>query len=268
MSREEVAFVLRAAADLITIGGRTLLVKILRGSEARDIRPEHRSNPAYGVWKDLSQQTVSHRVDWCIKNGFLGVDYFGKLPLLVYPRKGLAIACQTIAAEWYERALRKGLEFLLNRISEVPLNTIMAFLDQVAENGKDQGLPILESFQPKATKRISKRINAILAEWSGSGDRMRCVFDTAWFDESLPFDTAGLFRDFAKGRSILAGDWKFVGQECSGMAEDEIYTALLRDKSACLITTRKAFHNNLHAKRISSFFLDVETWRFLAAPIA
>ena len=95
---------------------------------------------------------------------------------------------------------------------------------------------------------------------------MRFVFDNAWFDESLPIDAAGLFREFAKAKPILAGDWKFVGQEYPGMAEDEIYTALLRDKSGCLITSKPSFHKALYEKRISSFYLDADTGRFFAGP--
>ena len=129
----------QATNDLITMGGRALLVKILRGSQAEDIRPEHRSNPAYGVWKSLSQQEVGHRVDWCIEHQFLGLEYFGKLPLLVFPPKGLAIAFQVTAIEWYEKAVHEGLDFLLERISDVPLGTLMALLDQVAEHGLGTG---------------------------------------------------------------------------------------------------------------------------------
>jgi hypothetical protein len=171
LSREEVALVLRAAEDLITTGGRTLLVKVLRGSKAQDIRPEHRKNPAYSVWKDLSQKEVSHRVDWSIKNAFLGLEYFGKLPLLVYLPKGLAIECQTIAAEWFQIAVANGFDALRGHVSSAPLSTAMAMLDQVAEHGKEIGLPILNAWEKVATKRVRKRINSIRAEWNGSGHR-------------------------------------------------------------------------------------------------
>jgi hypothetical protein len=242
-------------------------VKILRGSQAKDIRPEHRENPAYGVWKELPQKEVSHRVDWCIEKQYLGLEYFGKLPLLVYPREGLAIECQTIASEWYQRAVADGLEFLLNRISEIPLGTVMAFLDQVAENGKEHGLAILESFQPKATKRIRNRINAILAEWNGSGRRMRCVFDTAWLDESLPFDTGQLFREYAKAKSILIAEWRFITREHTGMMDVEIYTSFLKDKNACFITSDRAFHNALCKEGVSSFFIDTDSAEFTSASL-
>ncbi len=267
LSREEVALALRAADELITTGGRTLLVKILRGSQAKDIRPEHRENPAYGAWKKFSQIEVSHRVDWCVEQGFLDLEYFGKLPLLVYPPKGLAIECQTVASEWYQRAVADGLAFLLERISEVPLPTMMALLDQVAERGKEQGLPILKAWKPSATKRISKRIRAILAEWRGTGYRMRYVFDTAWFDESLPSQSASRFQNYARAKSILVGEWKFISQEHSGMPDVDIYTSLLKDKRACLITADRPFHNALCGENVCSFYLGAESANFTAAPL-
>ncbi|MCZ6672324.1 MAG: RQC-minor-1 family DNA-binding protein [Verrucomicrobia bacterium] len=267
LSREEVALVLRAADDLITTGGRTLLVKVLRGSKAQDIRPEHRENPAYSGWKELSRNEVSHRVDWCIENGYISLEYFGKLPLLVYPRKGLAIECQTIASEWFQSAVANGFDVLCERVSEAPMGTLMALLDQVAEHGKELGFPLIKVWKEVATKRIRKRINTILAEWNGSGHRMRCVFDTAWIDESLPFDTGSLFGEYAKAKSILSGEWKFISREHPGMMDVDIYGSLLVNKSACLVTSDRAFHNALCNERVCSFFLDTDSAKITSAPL-
>lgn len=267
LTREEIASVLRAAEDLITLGGRTLLVKVLRGSQANDVRPELRENPAYGAWKEFPHELVSQRVDWCVEQGYLGLEYFGKLPLLVYEPRGLAIECQTIAKEWFQMATAGGFESIHDAIPQAPLPTLNALLDRIADSGSAESRAILDEWKPVATKRLGKRIRAIFAEWDGSGPRSRFVFDTCWIDESLPFAAEVAFNDYARKNAILTGEMRWIGRDHPGMMDVEIYRALLLRQRACLVTTDRPFHNALCQERVASFFLDENTGQFTSAPL-
>ena len=80
--------VLRGADDLIAQGGRTLLTRILRGSKSKDVlaRGLDRS-PVYGYFKNTSDEQTLARIDWAIQNGYLRIEHFDRLPLLVYTQK-------------------------------------------------------------------------------------------------------------------------------------------------------------------------------------
>jgi len=256
LTREEIRLVIRAAEDLITRGGRTLLRKILRGSEARDVLPVHLANPAYGCWRALSETLVSQRVDWCIQQGYLELEYFGKLPLLVYPPKGLAIAIQMIASEWrIEAAFANGFTNLKERIAEAPLPTLLALLDQIAESRDERFRPFLQAWSESGTKRLKARIRAIDAEWNGTGPRRRSLFEICWIDESLGSGAVGSFLEYTKAQAILCGEMRWVGETYPGMPDVEIYRNLLREQSACLLTSDRPFHNALCEQSIASFFV-------------
>ena len=256
LPREEIRLVIRAADDLIARGGRTLLRKILRGSAAQDVLPEHLANPAYGCWRELPETLVSQRVDWCIQQGYLELEYFGKLPLLVFPPKGLVIAIQLIATEWrIEAAFSNGFSKLEKRLADAPLPTLLALLDQIADSRDERFRPFLQAWSEHGTKRLKARIRAIEAEWNGSGPRRRSLFEVCWIDESLGNGAVGSFLEYAKGQTILCGEMRWIAEVYPSLPDVEIYRNLLRDQSACLLTSDRPFHNALCEQRISSFFV-------------
>ena len=54
---EEIRVILRGADDLIMRGGRSLLVKILKGSRAKEVLGRWLDqSPAYGFYKDLAEE--------------------------------------------------------------------------------------------------------------------------------------------------------------------------------------------------------------------
>lgn len=265
LAREEIALVLRAANDLIALGGRSLLVKVLRGSEAQDVRPELRHNPAYGVWREVPQTLVSQRVDWCIQQGYLDLNYFGKLPLLVYPPKGLTIAAQTFASEWAREAVQ-GYSVLRERLKAAPLPTQFALLDQIAESRSESYQGFLADWSKDGTKRLRSRIHAIHAEWNGTGPRRRYVFDNGWLDEGVGDLVLNNFVEYARKHTILCAQTRLLVREFPGLADVEIYRRLLLHQNACFVTEDRAFHNALCQKRVSSF-LALGDGRFQTEPI-
>ena len=73
LSEEEIRMILRAADELISVGGRSLLVKILKGSNDKKVL-EYKLNecPSYGFYSILTLEEISYRVDWMLKRTIFG----------------------------------------------------------------------------------------------------------------------------------------------------------------------------------------------------
>src|SRR4051794_8276448 len=92
LSEAEIRAILRGADDLIMRGGRSLLVKVLKGSRSKDVLgPSLDRSPVYGCFRHLTPEEVFARIDWMILHGYLTLEYDRRLPLLVYTPKGWAI---------------------------------------------------------------------------------------------------------------------------------------------------------------------------------
>src|SRR5512134_190500 len=97
---EELKVILRAADELIGSGGRSLLVKILKGSHAQDVLRLHLDQcPAYGYFQLLSTDDVLARIDRAILDGYLKVVYDNRYPVLVFTDAGWEIEKENLANE-------------------------------------------------------------------------------------------------------------------------------------------------------------------------
>lgn len=64
---QEVEAILRGADELVASGGRTLLVKVLRGSRDKKVLElKLDESPVYGCFRDLSNEEVLAKIDWLI----------------------------------------------------------------------------------------------------------------------------------------------------------------------------------------------------------
>ncbi len=62
---DEIAAILRGADDLIMSGGRSMLVKILKGSRDKKLPGLHLDeSPMYGYYHHLTMDEIAARVDW------------------------------------------------------------------------------------------------------------------------------------------------------------------------------------------------------------
>ena len=97
---DEIAAILRGADDLIMSGGRSMLVKILKGSREKKLLDLHLDeSPMYAYYNHLTMDEIAARVDWVILNGYMDIDYDYRLPLLCYTAKGWDIERETFARE-------------------------------------------------------------------------------------------------------------------------------------------------------------------------
>lgn len=69
LPENDIRMILRAADELINAGGRSMLVKILKGSKDKKVL-EHKLDecPAYGYFRGLTMDEISTRVDWMIRD--------------------------------------------------------------------------------------------------------------------------------------------------------------------------------------------------------
>jgi len=100
LPRDEIKAILRGADDLILQGGRALLVKVLKGSHAKEIlKFGLDKSPVHGFYRSLPAEDVLARIDWMILHRYLAIEYDGRLPLLVYASDGWDIEKDTRSDE-------------------------------------------------------------------------------------------------------------------------------------------------------------------------
>jgi len=114
LTDEEIRAILRAADELIAIGGRSMLAKILKGSKDKKVL-EHGLHqcPAYGYYQALTLQEITNRIDWLIKKDYLEIEYRDRLPMLVFSERGWEIERETHAEELLQKLtkLPEGKEY-------------------------------------------------------------------------------------------------------------------------------------------------------------
>ena len=171
LSADEIALILRGADDLIMRGGRTLLAKVVMGSrEKKIIELDLDQSPAYGKMDKLTKNMVLARIDWLILNGYLAIEYDGRLPLLVYTPRGWEIERDTYAAEMHARvdALIAGSDTppYLAWLNDKHREVVMLLLDRIEATGDPAYIPALEAWAGNTYKKIRQRIRLVLKSFS------------------------------------------------------------------------------------------------------
>jgi hypothetical protein len=167
LSGEEIRAILRAADALIFRGGRALLVKILHGSRSKDIlSKELEKSPVYGYFQDLSADDVLARVDWMIEEGYLNIEYDGRLPLIVFSEKGWTIERETYAEELFQQLktrLQEGTVPDMTEYKDRNREIIWLLLDKIAASGDVIFLPALRAWEQVDYKKVQARICGVMA---------------------------------------------------------------------------------------------------------
>jgi hypothetical protein len=167
----EIRAILRGADDLIMRGGRSLLVKILKGSRSKDVlgRSLDRS-PAFGHLQHLPTPEVWAHVDWVILHGYLALEYDHRLPLLVYTEKGWAIERETYAEELFRelnKTLTAGREAAdVSQLKDKNREAIWLLLDKLAASGDARYIPVLSAWEQIDYKKVRQRIRQVIERLS------------------------------------------------------------------------------------------------------
>lgn len=172
LPHDEVVAILRGADDLIMMGGRNLLTKILKGSRDKKLFSLNLdTSPVYGYHNHLTLAKIQARVDWVILNGYLTIEYELSIPLLRYTPKGWAIEKDTFARELlaeFDQMLKSGqTEFDINYLKDRSRDMIFHLLDLVEATENPKYIPILNSWAKVDYKKVQARIHAVIQTLGG-----------------------------------------------------------------------------------------------------
>lgn len=162
---DEIKIILRAADELISIGGRNLLAKILKGSKEKKVL-EHGLDkcPVYGYYHSLTLEAISYRVDWMIKQDYLRIEYFGQLPMIVFSEKGWEIEKETFTEELYQKFCldMKGNDFrVIHEMKSVNRQVVYHVLEKIRASRDEGFIPILEEWKKLEVQKVRARINSV-----------------------------------------------------------------------------------------------------------
>ena len=166
LSFEEIKAILRGADDLISVGGRNLLAKILKGSKDKIVLSHQLENsPVYGFYHDLTLQEILYRIDWVIENHYLNIYYNGRLPVLVYSDTGWEIERETYAEELLHK-LKSLLEIgdysFVKELKDRNRGMILLLIDKIMQTHNKEFIPLLYAWKENEYKKVRSALqNAI-----------------------------------------------------------------------------------------------------------
>ena len=164
---EELKAILRGADELIGSGGRSLLVKILKGSQAQEILRLHLDEcPVYGTLRHLPADEILARIDRAILDGYLNVVHEGRLPVLVFTDAGWGIEKETFADELlagFDALLTTdGPPYDMSYLKDRNRSLIWCLLDKIEASRNPKYLPLLEAWEQIDYKQVKLRIEGVI----------------------------------------------------------------------------------------------------------
>lgn len=165
LPEDEIRVILRGADELIATGGRTMLVKLLKGSKDKKVLEYGLDKcPAYGFYHSLTMEEISYRVDWMIRKGYIEVEYFGQLPMLVFSEKGWEIERDTYGEELYQRFCQDmkvdGFP-VIREMKDVNRQVVFDVLEKVRASRDAGFLPMLEAWKSTEVRKVRERIGSV-----------------------------------------------------------------------------------------------------------
>ena len=165
---EEIRVILRAADEMIVTAGRSMLVKVLKGSKDKKVL-EYKLDecPSYGYYHDLTMEEIGKRVDYMIVKRYLRIEYSGRLPMLVFTDKGREIECETYTSEWVcrfkEVVESKVLRLdMFEELKTVNRQVVFAMLDKIKEIGDKRYIPVLKTWQKGEVRKVRQKIEGVI----------------------------------------------------------------------------------------------------------
>lgn len=163
---EEIKIILRAADGLISTGGRSMLAKILKGSKDKKILEHGLDNcPCYGFYKELKIDEIMNKVDWMIEQDYLRLEYFGRLPMLVFSEYGWKIERETYAEELFEKikSLLDERDYTFaEELKGRNRGMILLLLDKIKQSNNARFIPFLNVWIEIDSKKVKIEIEKVI----------------------------------------------------------------------------------------------------------
>lgn len=166
LTGEEIRSILRAADEIIAIGGRSMLAKILKGSKDKKVL-EHGLDqcPVYGYYQDLTLQEITNRIDWMIKKNYLEIEYRDRLPMLVFSERGWEIERETYAEELLQKltTLLEGKDYsFVQDLKDRNRGMILLLLEKIRQTGNARFIPLLKVWENIEYKKVQAEIQWVI----------------------------------------------------------------------------------------------------------
>lgn len=162
-SEEDIRSILRAADEIISLAGRNMLAKILKGSKDKKLLEKNLNQcPSYGYYKDLSIEEITKIVDWMIVNNYLEIEYFGKLPMIVFSEVGWETYKPVYADELYNLILNVDetkTHELIEQLKNTNRQVVEIILLRIGESRNIGFIRFLTKWEAVEVKKVRLMIN-------------------------------------------------------------------------------------------------------------
>lgn len=106
------------------------------------------------------------KIDWMIDHDFLAIEYFGRLPMIVFTERGWEIErdrrAEEFLAEW-NKWLQEGRPIPdMNYLKDRNRKMILLFIKKVRETGETTYIPYLEAWKKIDYKKVQAEIQTTI----------------------------------------------------------------------------------------------------------
>lgn len=160
LSIDEINQILRASDEVIGLGGRTMIAKILKGSRDQKLLELKLDRcPVYGCFK---MEDIMRRIDWMLFNQYLLIDYRGDLPMIVFSDKGWETYKPIYVDEIYQLMVLSDLDShasMIDRLNKTNREVIGMLLNRISESKNTNLIPLLTQWKSRQVKKIRDEID-------------------------------------------------------------------------------------------------------------
>lgn len=167
-SDEDIKNILRAADEIISVGGRTMLSKILKGSKDKKLLEKELDQcPSYGYYNQLTIEDITKIIDWMIVNDYLDIDYYGRLPMIVFTDIGWETYKPFYVDELYNRILHADetiRDNLIEQLKQTNRQVVKLLLFKIGGSKNIGFIRFLTKWELTEVKKVRLMINGAISK--------------------------------------------------------------------------------------------------------
>lgn len=162
LSEVEIVKVLRAADEIIAVGGRSLLSKILKGSKDRIIFEKNLDKcPVYASFSAYTIEEITQKIDWMIVNNYFVISYNYRLPVITFSDKGWETYKPYYRDEIYEVMIhtkQNDFKSVIERLKKTNRQVVEMLLQEISESKDSRLFELLEEWEKTEVKKVRELI--------------------------------------------------------------------------------------------------------------
>lgn len=162
LSEVEIVKVLRAADEIISLGGRSLLSKILKGSKDRIIFEKNLDKcPVYGDFSAYTIEEITQKIDWMIINNYFVISYNYRLPVITFSNKGWETYKPYYRDEIYEVMIhikQNNFHSVIERLKKTNRQVVEMLLQKISDSNDTRLFDLLVEWEKTEVKKVRELI--------------------------------------------------------------------------------------------------------------